>query len=68
MTFEAICWAAAAIMAGCAVGMVWLVFYVTRAPIMEPFCPKCGVVHGHDDGKCWTCGLGVELWGKKGGG
>ncbi len=35
MTFEAICWLALAIMAGCAVGMVWLVFYVTRAPVME---------------------------------
>ena len=67
MTFETICWAAAALMAGCAVGMVWLVFWVTRAPIMELFCPKCGVVHGHDDGQCLRCGLGVQLWNKKGG-
>ena len=40
MTFEAICWAAAAIMAGCAVFMVWLVFWVTRAPV--ELCNKKG--------------------------
>jgi len=63
MTFEAMCWIGLAIMAGCAVGVVWLVFWVTRAPVMELHCPKCGVVHDYDDnGNCMTCGLGVELW------
>jgi hypothetical protein len=71
MTFEAICWIGLAIMAGCAVFMVWLVFYVTRAPVMELHCPRCGVVHGYDyddNGNCLTCGLPVELCNKKGGG
>jgi hypothetical protein len=68
MTFEAMCWIGLAIMAGCAVFMAWLVFYVTRAPIMDLFCPKCGVVHGHDDGKCLRCGMGVQLQNRKGGG
>jgi hypothetical protein len=48
--------------------VVWLVFYVTRAPVMELFCPKCGVVHGHDNGKCLKCGMAVQLWDKKGDG
>ena len=69
MTFEAMCWIGLAIMAGCALGMGWLIFYVTRAPIMELHCPKCGVVYGHDEhGNCLTCGLGVELHDKKKGG
>jgi hypothetical protein len=69
MTAESICWLALAIMAGCAVFVLWLVFYVTRAPIMELHCPKCGVVYGHDKhGNCIACGLGVQLWDRKGGG
>jgi len=69
MTFETICWIGLAIMAVCAVGMVWLIFWVTRAPVMEAHCPSCGVVHDYDDkGNCMTCGLGVELWNRKGGG
>ena len=68
MTTETLCWVAVGVMAACAVFMVWLVFYVTRAPVMELFCPKCGVVHGHDDGQCLRCGMGVQLCNKKGGG
>ena len=68
MTLEAICWTIVVVMAALAVFMVWLVFHVTRAPIMELFCPKCGVVHGHDDGKCLKCGMAVQLWKQKGGG
>ena len=68
MTFETICWTMVVIMAACAVGVACLIFWVTRSPIMELHCPKCGVVYGHDDnGNCLTCGLPVELWDKKGG-
>jgi hypothetical protein len=69
MTFETICWIGLAIMAGCSAFMVWLVFWVTRAPAMEAHCPACGEVYDYDDnGNCLTCGLAVELWDKKGGG
>ena len=68
MTFESMCWIGLAIMAGIAVFMVWLVFWVTQAPIMELFCPKCGTVHGHDEGRCLKCGMAVQLWKQKGGG
>ena len=62
MTFEAMCWIGLAIMAVCAVGVVWLISCITRAPVMELHCPLCGVVHGHDEhGNCVNCGLGVEL-------
>ena len=68
MTAETICWTVFGIMAGCAVGVVALIFWVTRAPVMELRCPKCGVVHSYDDnGNCLKCGLAVELWDKKGG-
>jgi hypothetical protein len=33
MTFETMCWIGLAIMTGCAVGMVWLVFWVTKGPV-----------------------------------
>ncbi len=49
MTFETIFWIGLAIMAGLAAFMVWLVFYVTRAP-------KCGTVHGHDKECCSKAG------------
>jgi hypothetical protein len=68
MTAETMCWLALAIMAGFVVFMVLLVFWVTQAPIMDLFCPKCGTVHGHNDGKCLKCGMGVQLWNRKGGG
>jgi hypothetical protein len=50
------------------VALVWIVLDITRAPIMELHCPRCGVVHGCDDGKCLRCGMGVQLWDRKGGG
>jgi hypothetical protein len=40
MTFETMCWLALAIMAACVVFMVWLVFWVTRAPV--ELCNKKG--------------------------
>jgi len=62
MTVETIFWTVVAIVAACSVGAVWLVFWVTQAPIMELHCQKCGVVDGCDDnGNCLKCGLGVEL-------
>jgi hypothetical protein len=33
MTLEAMCWIGLAIMAGCAVFMVWLAFWVTKGPV-----------------------------------
>ena len=33
MTAETLCWVAVGVMAAGAVGMVWLVFWVTRAPV-----------------------------------
>ncbi len=68
MSFEEMCWIGLAIMAGIVAFMVWLVFWVTQAPIMDLFCPHCGVVHGHDNGKCLKCGMAVQLWNRKGGG
>jgi hypothetical protein len=68
MTAETLCWVAVGVMAGCAVGVVALIFWETRSPAMELRCPKCGVVHSYDDnGNCHFCGVPVELWEKKGG-
>ena len=62
-------WIICGIFAVCAVSLIWIVFYVTRAPTMIYYCPKCGEIDDHDEhGNCMTCGLGVELWNRKGGG
>ena len=55
-------WIIFGILAVCAVSLIWIVFYVTRAPTMIYYCPKCGEVDDHDEhGNCVNCGLGVEL-------
>lgn len=56
-------WIVCGILAACVASLIWIVFYVTRAPIMELHCPKCGIVDRHDkDGNCERCGLPVELF------
>lgn len=55
------------VMALLIIGLFWLIMWVTKAPIMELHCPRCGIVDRHDNrGNCEKCGLPVELFGRGG--